>query len=153
MFIALGSNIGDRHDFLLQAISLLGKQQAIVIVKQSSFIETKPIGLTEQRLFINGVVEITTSLTPQELLATCLAIEEKLGRTRAERWGPRRIDLDIILFGDQTIALPNLKIPHPEFLFRAFVLEPLAQIAPHVMHPKSGLSATQMLNSYNKHVE
>ena len=152
VFIALGSNIGDRYDFLSKAISLLGKQTQILIVKQSTFIETEPVGLTEQGLFLNGVLEITTSFSPSELLATCLSIEVLLGRTRAERWGPRTIDLDIILFGDQNIVLPNLKIPHPELHNRAFVLEPLAEIAPHVVHPKSKLSATQMLHSCNNHV-
>lgn len=145
VFIALGSNIGDREKNLIKAIELLENEPEIEIVKQSSFIDTQAVGPIEQESFLNAVIEIRTTLIPKELLTNCLAIEEKLGRTRAVRWGPRTIDLDILFYGDQTIEEPHLIIPHPELLKRAFVLEPLSEIAPDFVHPRDGLTTTQML--------
>ena len=150
VFIALGSNIGNRKNYIHNAIILLGNNPEITVVKQSSLIETKPVGPIEQDLFINAVIEISTSLTPQELLATCLAVEEQIGRVRTQRWGPRTIDLDILLFADRIIAGANLKIPHPELSMRAFVLVPLAEIAPKIQHPVLRMTALDMLISTRK---
>jgi 2-amino-4-hydroxy-6-hydroxymethyldihydropteridine diphosphokinase len=150
VFIALGSNIGNRKNYIHNAIILLGNNPEITVVKQSSLIETKPVGPIEQDLFINAVIEISTSLTPQELLATCLAVEEQIGRVRTQRWGPRTIDLDILLFADRIIAGANLKIPHPELSMRAFVLVPLAEIAPKIQHPVLRMTALDMLISARK---
>ena len=150
VFIALGSNIGNRKNYIHNAITLLGNNPEITVVKQSSLIETEPVGPIEQDLFINAVIEISTSLTPQELLATCLAVEEQIGRVRTQRWGPRTIDLDILLFADRIIAGANLKIPHPELSMRAFVLVPLAEIAPKIQHPVLRMTALDMLISARK---
>ncbi|MBC8203851.1 MAG: 2-amino-4-hydroxy-6-hydroxymethyldihydropteridine diphosphokinase [Planctomycetes bacterium] len=135
VFIALGSNVGDREQNARHAIAMLGDEPEISIIQQSKMIETQPVGPIEQGLFINVVIEITTTLSPSALLAICLVIEEKLGRVRAERWGPRTIDLDIILFGSKVLKEPHLTIPHPELLKRSFVLCPLLGIAPDVVHP------------------
>jgi len=150
VFIALGSNLGHRKNYIRNAITLLGNNPKITVVKQSSLIETKPVGPIEQGLFINAVIEISTTLTPLELLATCLAVEEQFGRVRTQRWGPRTIDLDIILFADRIIGEANLKIPHPELLMRLFVLEPLAEIAPKIQHPVLRMTALDMLVSARK---
>ena len=145
VFIALGSNVGDREQYLCRAIHLLDCESSIKIIKQSTFIETEPVGPIEQRSFLNGVIEIETSLSPRKLLDTCLQIEDQLGRIRKQRWGPRTIDLDIILFGEQCVKEDHLKIPHPELLNRLFVLEPLAEISPHVLHPENGLKIVGLL--------
>ena len=150
VFIALGSNVGHRKNYIRNAITLLGNNPKITVVKQSSLIETKPVGPIEQGLFINAVIEISTSLTPPELLATCLAVEEQIGRVRTKRWGPRTIDLDIILFADRIIAGANLNVPHPELSMRVFVLEPLAEIAPEIQHPVLRMTAVDMLTSARK---
>ena len=150
VFIALGSNLGHRKNYIRNAITLLGNNPKITLVKRSSLIETKPVGPIAQGLFINAVIEISTSLTPPELLATCLAVEEQFGRVRTQRWGPRTIDLDIILFADSIIGEANLKIPHPELLMRLFVLEPLAEIAPKIEHPVLRMTSVDMLVSARK---
>lgn len=150
VFIALGSNIGHRKSYIRNAITLIGNYPEITVVKQSSLIETKPVGPIDQDLFINAVIEISTSLTPPELLATCLAVEEQFGRVRTQRWGPRTIDLDIILFADRIIGETNLKIPHPELQMRVFVLVPLAEIAPKIEHPVLRMTALEMLISARK---
>ena len=150
VFIALGSNLGHRKNYIRNAITLLGNNPKITVVNQSSLIETKPVGPIEQGLFINAVIEISTSLTPPELLATCLAVEDQFGRVRTQRWGPRTIDLDIILFADRIIGGANLKIPHPELSMRLFVLEPLAEIAPKIQHPVLRMTAVDMLVSARK---
>ena len=147
VFIALGSNIGDRKQHLQAAIALLDAEEGLEVVSQSSFLETKPVGPVAQEDFLNAVVEITTTLSPRSLHAVCLAIERALGRMRDERWGPRTIDLDIVLFDQQIIDEHQLTIPHAEMSCRAFVLEPLAEIAPDCTHPINGLTPPQMLAS------
>ena len=145
VFIALGSNVGDRQQHLQAAIALLDAEERVRVVSQSSFLGTKPVGPIAQDDFLNAVVEIETTHSPASLHAVCLAIERSLGRVRNERWGPRTIDLDIVLFDQQVINDHQLTIPHAEMTCRAFVLEPLTEIAPDCVHPLNGLTAHQML--------
>lgn len=133
-YISIGSNMGDREQYLKDAIDMLQEEETIVI-SQSDFIETDPVGYTKQDKFLNGVVAIRTLRSPEELLERIASIEAKLGRERTIHWGPRTIDLDIILYGDEVIQTEDLVIPHVEMENRRFVLEPLAQIAPYVIHP------------------
>ncbi|HJE19575.1 MAG TPA: 2-amino-4-hydroxy-6-hydroxymethyldihydropteridine diphosphokinase [Aliicoccus persicus] len=135
VFLGLGSNIGNRVGNLDEAIEKLDAHEKISVVKQSSIIETEPYGHVEQDKFMNMCIEINTNLSPVSLLDTVLDIEQQMGRVRIETWGPRNIDIDILLYEDLEIDLPDLQIPHGELQKRMFVLEPLAEIAPNVMHP------------------
>ena len=128
-YLGLGSNIGDRKQQLLKAIDLIGNIKGIKVTKQSSIYETAPIGYTDQPNFLNLCLEIETELSPQQLLKHCLDIEQQLHRVREIRWGPRTLDIDILLYSDNIIETDNLSIPHPRMQERAFVLIPLNDIA------------------------
>jgi 2-amino-4-hydroxy-6-hydroxymethyldihydropteridine diphosphokinase len=144
-YIALGSNMGDKIGTCRRAIDLLGK--AGRVSKVSSFYSTEPVGYTDQEDFVNAVVEIRTQLSPSELLACCHVIEDELGRSRLVRWGPRTIDLDILLYGDQVIDDRELTIPHPLMTTRAFVLIPLSEIAPQAVHPVLRTTVAELLSA------
>lgn len=128
-YLSLGSNMGDRMDLLQKAVRLLHEHEAVGVEAVSSIYETDPVGLIDQPAFLNIVVEITTSLTPEGLLQICREIEESLDRVRVIRWGPRTIDLDILLYNHDNIETETLTVPHPRMQERAFVLVPLAEIA------------------------
>ncbi len=132
-YLSLGSNIGDRDGHLRDAIARLAAEGRVVAV--SSFYETEPVEVTDQAWFLNCAVALETTDTPEELMATLLQIEREMGRQRVQRKGPRTIDLDILLFGDESSTRPNLTIPHPALHQRRFVLAPLAEIAPETRHP------------------
>jgi 2-amino-4-hydroxy-6-hydroxymethyldihydropteridine diphosphokinase len=133
-FLSAGSNMGDRKANLRRAFASL--QEAGARTKRiSSFYETEPVGFQEQPWFLNVAIEVETRFTPAELLETCQAIESAQGRIRSFQNAPRPLDLDILLFGNLVIDDPRLVIPHPRLAERRFVLEPLAQIAPDVLHP------------------
>jgi 2-amino-4-hydroxy-6-hydroxymethyldihydropteridine diphosphokinase len=134
-FIGLGSNMGDRYQFLIQATNLLDNHPNIALVNVSSIYETEPVGYEEQDLFLNMVAEVKTDLTAEELLAVCNRIEQKLGRKREIKWGPRTIDLDILLFNQENIETEKLVIPHPRMLERTFVMVPLLEIRPNIVFP------------------
>lgn len=134
-YIGLGSNVGDREEYIEQAIFLLEKNPDIQVVRRSSNYETEAEGPGEQPPFINAVVEVKTNLSPHELLDVCQEIETALGRDREVEWGPRTIDLDILLYEDQIISDDRLQIPHPLMHERLFVLKPFREIAPQVIHP------------------
>ena len=136
-YIALGTNLGDKRQQLENALTAL-RQAGVTVRQVSPFIETEPYGVTDQPAFLNGVCEVETALSPQALLALLLNIEAQQGRVRTRHWGPRVIDLDLLLYDDQIIDEPNLKVPHPDMENRAFVLQPLAAIAPQVVHPNLG---------------
>lgn len=135
-YIGLGSNLGNRRANLVAAVELIGRLPGTQVRRVSSFVETAPVGgPPEQQPFLNAAAEIESVLTPRVLLERLQEIEQKLGRARSERWGPRPIDLDILLWGAQRVDEPALTIPHPRMHFRRFVLEPLVEIAPDARHP------------------
>jgi 2-amino-4-hydroxy-6-hydroxymethyldihydropteridine diphosphokinase len=142
-YIGLGSNLGDKKDHCRKAIALLAKSGRVVRV--SSLYCTEPMGYREQDDFVNAVVEIETGLSPEELLHQCRSVEEELGRVRTVRWGPRMIDVDLLLYGMVVIETPELTIPHPLLHSRRFVLAPLCEIAPQAFHPKLQKTASDLL--------
>jgi len=145
VFVGMGSNLGKRRSNLSEALEQLGNLKDTEIVKCSSIIETAPEGGPKQGLFLNVVVELDTKLDPHVLVEQFLAIEEAMGRARQQRWGPRIIDLDLLLYGDAMIADDTLIVPHPLMHRRRFVLEPLCEIAPEAVHPVLGLEAKDLL--------
>ncbi len=145
VFIGVGSNLGEREIFIEKAISAVSHLPGTKLLRRASLYETEPVGLKEQPQFLNTVIEIETSLHPRELLQALKEVERDLGRQQRERWGPREIDLDILLYGDQILDLPNLRIPHPECHRRAFVLVPLVELAPQLEHPVLGCPIENLL--------
>lgn len=133
-YIAFGSNLGDRHANIEKALQLL-REQELQIEKVSSFLETEPYGVTDQPMFVNGVLKAVTKLPPEELLQLLLATENAMGRVRLRRWGERNIDLDLLLYDDLCLQSDKLILPHPDMQNRDFVLLPLAEIAAEVRHP------------------
>lgn len=134
VFIGLGTNLGNDLDRnLRQAIQAMGKLPQTEVVRVSSFVSTEPWGVTDQPRFLNAVAEIRTGLEPWALLQALKRLESELGRVPSLRWGPRAIDFDIILYGRRVVDLPGLRIPHPRFEEREFVLGPLREIAPDLV--------------------
>jgi 2-amino-4-hydroxy-6-hydroxymethyldihydropteridine diphosphokinase len=135
-YVALGANLGDREGNIGAAIVALRGSEGIQVVRVSKLIENPAVGgPVDSPEFLNGVAEIKTTLPPRRLLDRLLEIERELGRERREKWSPRRIDLDLLLYGDQVIETESLVIPHPLMHTRQFVLKPLAEIAPDLVHP------------------
>lgn len=143
-YIGIGSNLGDRESNCKQAIGLL-RQKGTTVIKESSLYETKPWGVTDQPLFLNMAIEIETDLKPFELLRTLKDIEKKMGREETFLWGPRIIDLDILLYNGNIVDEKGLRIPHPHMQDREFVLRPLSEIAGYVTHPLLLLSIEELL--------
>ncbi len=146
VYLSLGSNVGDRAKNLKDAIAALA-DAGVEVVRVSSIYETEPVDLREQPWFLNCVVEAQTNLPPLGLLEALRAIEARLGSKKLVPKGPRVIDVDILLYGAETIDTPELQVPHPRMHLRRFVLTPLAEIAPQSRHPVSGLTAAEMLAS------
>ncbi len=142
-YIGLGSNVGDSRTHIRQALTMLAERARVV--KVSALYQTEPVGFREQEDFINAVAEIETDRSPFDLLALCRSVEERLGRKRIVRWGPRIIDLDILLYGDTVVNTAELVIPHPRMADRRFVLSPLAEIAPDAIHPILRQTASDLL--------
>jgi len=145
-YIALGSNIGDRAKNFHAAIDLMNGVEGISVLRVSSFHDTKPVGGPPQPDYLNAVAEVETDLPPTDLLAELQRIERRLGRTRAAHWGPRTIDLDILLMGDTIVDEPHLTIPHPRMHERRFVLEPLCELAPDAVHPRLKKTMRELLS-------
>lgn len=139
-YVGVGANLGSRRASIVAAVDLLRAETAIDLVAVSSLRETEPVGYENQPRFLNGAVAVETDLSPQVLLERLLAIERRLGRVRGEgpRFGPRTIDLDLLLYGDEQIDEPGLQIPHPRLHERRFALEPLAELDPAVEIPGRG---------------
>jgi 2-amino-4-hydroxy-6-hydroxymethyldihydropteridine diphosphokinase len=136
-YVGLGSNLGDREATLREALRRLGELDGVAVVAVSSFRETDPVGKVDQPRFVNAAAELETSLRPRDLLDRLLEVERALGRDRAqeERWGPRTVDLDLLLYGDETVEEPGLEVPHPRLAGRAFVVEPLLELDPELRLP------------------
>lgn len=144
--IGLGSNLGDRVEQLNAALSTLQAHSSLALVRHSSFLETAPVGgPAGQRKFLNAAALLETTIAPHELLAKLSEIENRLGRERSEHWGPRTIDLDLLLYGDAVIESPELVVPHPRLTQRRFVLDPAAEIAAEMVEPRSGRSIGALL--------
>jgi 2-amino-4-hydroxy-6-hydroxymethyldihydropteridine diphosphokinase len=138
VFLGLGSNLGDRRENLLGALRLLDGMEGIEIIEVSSVYETAPWGVTDQPVFLNMVALASTSSDPRGVLDTCMEVENELGRVRGERWGPRLIDVDILLYDDLEIEQEDLIIPHPRISERDFVLVPLFELRPEISLPGAG---------------
>lgn len=147
-YIGLGSNIGNREENLTKALEMLRSTAGIRVSAVSAYINTAPVGYTEQPDFLNTAAEVKTSLTAYELLAVCGYIEKKLKRERLIHWGPRTIDLDILLFGNLILNDELLTLPHPRMLEREFVLKPLNEIAPEVLHPLCNKSIRELYHDF-----
>ena len=144
-YVGLGGNIGDRRLYLERALELLAAELEIEVVAVSSFRETDPVGYTDQPPFLNAACAVETELGPRELLERLLAVERALGRERTgPRFGPRVIDLDLLLYGDEVVDEPGLEVPHPRLAERRFALEPLAELDPELRLP-DGHSARDLL--------
>ena len=140
-YIGLGSNLGDRQAMIAGALERLRPRRV------STVIETDPVGRTDQPRFLNAVAELETSLDPDALLRRLLELEAELGRVRAERWGPRTIDLDLLLYGDRRVASESLSVPHPELHRRRFVLQGLAELCPDRTVPGLGRTVRELLEA------
>ena len=152
-YIALGSNMGDREKYITDAVEALGALKGCVVEKCSSFIETPPYGVTDQDDFLNGCLKLRTLFYPKELLRELNRIEMEAGRERIVHWGPRTLDLDIILYDDLVYEGDELCIPHVEMHKRDFVLRPLFEIAPYVRHPAYGKTVAEMLEEVRENAQ
>lgn len=149
-FIAFGSNLGDREKNIQTAIASLTNRNDIRLVCQSSIIETEPWGYADQDAFLNGVIEIKTTLSPADLMTLLLETEKRLKRQRVIHWGPRTLDLDILFYDRLICDHPHITLPHPRIQDRLFVLEPMAEIAPWYIHPVLGKSMTELMEQLKK---
>ena len=143
VFLGLGSNLGDREENLIRGLRLL-EGAGFAVAARSSLYETEPVGGPPQGPYLNQVVRGETDLSPEALLAACLAAEAALGRVRRERYGPRTLDVDILLYGDLVQDAPKLEIPHPRLHERLFVLVPLAEVGALAVHPRLGLTVAEL---------
>ena len=147
-YIALGSNMGDREKNLKEALKYIAELPETKIIKSSAIYETEPVGEPKQRPFYNAVLKMETSLDPERLLQKLQEVEKTFGRVHKQKWGPRTLDLDILLYDQQIIATDKLTIPHPLMAERAFVLEPLAEIDPEAYHPVLEKTAAELLREF-----
>ncbi len=137
-FVGLGSNLGEREAMIRMALDDLARLPATVLLKASSLYDTEAVGETDQPNYLNAVAQLDTELTARQLLWNLLLIEKRLGRVRTRRWGPRVIDLDLLLYGSLIVEEPDLQVPHPELTRRSFVLVPLVELDPLLVHPVTG---------------
>jgi 2-amino-4-hydroxy-6-hydroxymethyldihydropteridine diphosphokinase len=138
-YIGIGSNLGERESTIRDALALLAADPDLEVEAVSSIRETDPVGMVDQPRFLNAAIRLATDLAPYPLLERLLAVEQQLGRVRTgERYGPRTIDLDLLLYGDEIVDEPGLRVPHPRLAERRFVLEPLAELDPGLVVPGLG---------------
>lgn len=145
VYLGIGSNLGDREALLNGALDALESREDVRNLRCSTLIETEPYGGVEQDSFLNGAVELDTLLTPEELLKVLHQLEQEAGRVRTVRWGPRTLDLDILLYDQEVVCTPELIIPHADMLNRSFVLGPLAELAPFAVHPLRRQTVQELL--------
>ena len=148
-YLGLGANQGDPRRQLQEAMTRLAATEEVEVLKSSSFYRTPPLGPPDQPWYVNAVVQVRTRLAPEELLRVLHRVEEDLGRVRRERWGPRLIDIDLLLYNGIILSGPDLCLPHPEMHKRSFVLVPLAEIAPQAWHPVLEQTAFELLAKLN----
>ena len=149
-YIAVGSNLGDKAAHIQQALNLIDQSEHTKILLKSTLIETDPVGYDDQDTFLNGMIKVSTTLTPKKLIHWLMSIEAALKRERLVKWGPRTIDLDIIYYDDCVTDDSDIILPHPRMQERAFVLEPLGEIAPYAVHPLYKKRTVEMLADLNK---
>ncbi len=147
--IAIGTNLGDREAHIAHARAALARLPRTTLVAFSSVHDTEPVGPVPQGRYLNAAAIVDTELSARELLDELQRIEHEAGRVRGERWGPRTLDLDLLLFGDAVIDEPGLHVPHPRMHERTFVLGPLAEIAPEIFHPVLGRSVEKIFSDLN----
>ena len=145
-YIGIGSNLGEREQAIRAALDALAALPDTTLTRSSSLYDTEPVGGPDQPDFLNAVAELDTDLAPRQLLWNLMRIELRLGRVRTVRWGPRTIDLDLLLAGELVIDEADLKVPHPELTRRSFVLVPLVELDPLLRHPVSGETLLQILS-------
>lgn len=150
VFLGLGSNMGDRKAFLDGAVQGLKEADKVSLIKISSYRETPPYGMVDQAPFLNAVVEIETTLAPYPLLDLCQSLEQTAGRVRKVHWGPRTLDVDILFYDREILGLDRLAVPHPDLVNRAFVLEPMVELAPNFIHPVNKLTMAKCLEVLEK---
>jgi len=148
-FIGMGSNLADPSSQCMEAVRRVSSAKGIKVLRRSSLYRTEPVGFAEQEWFVNAVIEIRTVVSPNELLRVLQAIEDGMGRVRGPKWGPRVIDLDILLYGQEIIQDDSLVVPHPELHKRRFILEPLCELASYVIHPAFGISMSGLMDRLN----
>jgi 2-amino-4-hydroxy-6-hydroxymethyldihydropteridine diphosphokinase len=144
-YLGLGANLGDPARQLQEAVERLNEACEVEVTRVSTFYRNPPLGPEDQPWYVNAVARVRTRLGPEELLLLLQQIETDMGRVRGERWGPRRLDLDLLLYNGEVIFTPDLVVPHPEMQHRVFVLAPLAEIAPRAWHPVLHKSAADLL--------
>ena len=148
-YLGLGANLGDPRRQLAEALERLNTAEEVEVTRVSSFYRNPPLGPANQPWYVNAAARVRTRLGPEELLQLLHRVETAMGRVRGERWGPRRLDLDLLLYNGEVIFAPDLVVPHPEMHRRVFVLVPLAEIAPLAWHPVMGKSAGELLSELN----
>jgi 2-amino-4-hydroxy-6-hydroxymethyldihydropteridine diphosphokinase len=147
VFLGLGSNVGKRQEYLSRAVGELNRIRDTKVVWTSSVYETDPHGKTDQSRFLNAAVEIETLLNPSDLSAELQGVERQLGRSAGERWGPREIDIDILVYDGLVFEDEKVKVPHPELEKRKFALIPLREIAPDLVHPVNGMTVNELVTA------
>ena len=149
-YVGLGANVGDPRRQLAEALKRLHAAVEVEVTRVSTFYRNPPLGPANQPWYVNAAARVRTRLGPEELLQLLQQVETAMGRVRGERWGPRRLDLDLLLYNGEVIFAADLVVPHPEMHRRVFVLVPLAEIAPQAWHPVMGKSAGEMLSELNR---
>jgi len=150
VYVAVGANVGDREATLGSLIRLIERETEMLLLAASPVFETDPVGPPGQDAYLNAALRLRTWLSPGELLAQLQRIERELGRVRhpqPERWGPRTLDLDILFYGERCIEMPDLVVPHPRAHERAFVMRPMAELDPHLVHPRLGITMLEIVRA------